>query len=256
MNKTFPCFTVMNKEGVMKEKLRKFISISTCIATVCCMAGCIQNKNETGSASNVSTEENSKGKTVSNQSLDAKIEIATRGCEVVREGEKIQQGSLTYKVNSVQITKQTGDWYNMSGAIPKVDENGKITEKVSYVVINVTIKDDGDYDFWWNMFSLSYFEDDDLMIGPEELVSAGIFSDYSEKEREDKDVYQYKLPQGKEVTTDLIFVMDDSKMKEGNHFLLELNPTGAGLEYVKPEEYSMVFLNTMEDVCNGNVTEK
>ena len=58
----------------------------------------------------------------------------------------------------------------------------------------------------------------------------------------------------------MIFVTEDSLMTKGNHFLLELDPTGVGggegLEYIKPEEYSMVFLKTMEDVCNGNITEK
>ena len=244
----------------MKQKLRTCIIIAACMALMCCLAGCTQNKAETRGQNNAGIETKNQKKAAPNESLEAEIEAATRGCKVVQEGEENQQDSLTYKVNSVQITKQTGDWYNMSGEIPKVDENGRITEDVSYVVINVTIKDDGDYDFWWNMFWLSYFNDDDLMIGPAELVSASIFNDYSEKEREDNDVYQYKLPQGEEVTTDLIFVTEDSLMTKGNHFLLELDPTGVGggegLEYIKPEEYSMVFLKTMEDVCNGNITEK
>lgn len=58
------------------------------------------------------------------------------------------------------------------------------------------------------------------------------------------------------MTTDLIFVVEDAEVTADAHFLLEFNPTGANLVYVDAEDYSMVYLKSMEEVCNGNVAEK
>lgn len=105
------------------------------------------------------------------------------------------------------------------------------------------------------MFWLSFFNDDELRIGSIELVSASIFNDYSEKEREDNDIYQYKLPQGR--GNDRFDFRDGGFVNDKRKSLFAgYGSDGVGLEYVKPEEYSMVFLKTMEDACNGNITEK
>ena len=98
MKNTFPCSKVIKMEGVMKQKLRTCIIIAACMALMGWMAGCAQNKAETGSQNNAGTETKNQKKAASNGSLDAEIETATRGCKVVQEGEENQQGSLTYKV--------------------------------------------------------------------------------------------------------------------------------------------------------------
>ena len=70
------------------------------------------------------------------------------------------------------------------------------------------------------------------------------------------DIYEYELPIGEEVTTDLIYVVEDTEVVSGIHFLLEYNPCGASLEAIKPKEYSMIYLKSMEDMQNEITTEE
>ena len=178
------------------------------------------------------------------------IEIAAGGCKAAREREDIRQknvldtGTITYRADRVRLTKQQGDWTDLSGPQPALDENGRITDGRTYVVVDVAVRQEGEFDFWWNIFRLSYFTEDELRIGPGELVSASILTPDSEK---NKDMYQYSLPEGETIETSLVFVAEDSELEEaGRHFLLGFNPTGANIEQVEPEDYSMVFLESLE----------
>jgi len=84
--------------------------------------------------------------------------------------------------------------------------------------VDVAVRQEGEFDFWWNIFRLSYFTEDELRIGPGELVSASILTPDSEK---NKDMYQYSLPEGETIETSLVFVAEDSELEEaGRHFLL------------------------------------
>lgn len=241
--------------------MKKAITMGLCIGAMLCFGGCqSSNIDSDKKAPEVKQEEEQAEKPekeAKEQTLEAKIALATSGCKVVKEGEENQQGSLTYKVNKVTITKQRGDWIDMSGPVPETDENGMIIGDDNYIVVNVTVKDTGEFDFWWNSFWLAYFSDDDLNLGPYELVSAGIYYNYSEEERRDRDIYQYNLPENEEVTTDLVYVLSSEEMAPGMHYLLELNPTGlADVGMTEPENYSMVYLETMEGINSESAVKK
>ena len=178
------------------------------------------------------------------------IEIAAGGCKAAREREDIRQknvldtGTITYRADRVRLTKQQGDWTDLSGPQPELDENGRITDGRTYVVVDVAVRQEGEFDFWWNTFWLSSFTENDLRIKPGELVSASILSlDSGEITRR----YRYSLPEGETIETSLVFTVEDSELEEaGRHFLLDFNPTGANIEHVEPEDYSMVFLESLE----------
>ncbi len=182
--------------------------------------------------------------------LEDYIEIAAGGCKVGQEREDIRQknifntGTIIYRADRVRLTKQQGDWTDLSGPQPALDENGRITDGRTYVVVDVAVRQEGEFDFWWNTFWLSSFTENDLRIKPGELVSASILSlDSGEITRR----YRYSLPEGETIETSLVFTVEDSELEEaGRHFLLDFNPTGANIEHVEPEDYSMVFLESLE----------
>lgn len=190
------------------------------------------------------------------QDLQGLMEIATRGCKIANEGEDIQLDAMTYRVNQVTLTKQQGDWTDISGAEVKLDSNKNIIGDATYVVVNVTVKKTADFDFWWNSLSLAYFTDDNLNIGPLELVSASLFQTFDPNDPKYNDVYQSDMKVGDEVTTDLIYVVNDDEVEENTHFLIDINLGGANLEDVKPDTYCMIYLASMEGVFDETATEK
>lgn len=243
---------------------------SVLLYIACCMLFCMTacgNKTRSVSEHKQSSTQEAEPETAAetsisdageNGTLEDYIEIATKGCKVgaekedVRQGSAIYDGTITYRVDKVTLTKQQGDWIDLSGPSPALDEDGRITDGQTYVVLDVTISQEGEFDFWWNSFWLASFTDKDLDIGPSEMVSASILSSNADS---DPNIYQYSLPAGRETKTSLVFVAEDSELAEaGRHFLLEYNPIGANLMYVEPEDYSMVFLKSMEDIRNGQAS--
>lgn len=187
------------------------------------------------------------------KTLDNYIEIATMGCRVGKEHEDVQQGNfakeglITYRVDKVTLTKKQGDWVDISVG-PDLDNQGKIIGDETYVVLDVTVRRDGEFDFWWNSFELSSFLEGDRDTWSIEMTSAGILCSDKNVDLAANNVYQYSLPEGKDVKTSLVFVVEDNQLNEkGQHFLLEFNPAGTVHINLKPEDYSMIFLESMED---------
>ena len=129
-------------------KKLKYVGLFICMAL--CMTACSnQQKNKMQSATETNYENDTED---AEQTLDARIEIATGGCKIAEEGEDIQQGPITYRVNQVTWTKQRGNWIDMSGPTPELDANNMIIGDETYIVVNVTIKETETYEFWWNFF--------------------------------------------------------------------------------------------------------
>lgn len=225
---------------------------------ICCMvligaillAGC-QGKNSVNEeqeliSRNTEAEEKAEQNIQSEEeTLEAKIELATHGCLVVQEGETMSLDGIDVTVNDVTVTRKKGDWYD--GEWFELDENGEMPEDMTYVVVNVTIERASDSDkFWLNHFRLAYFLEDDLRIGPIELYGTSLFKE----DNGDPDKYEGVVKPGETLTTDLIFYIMKEEAGEDAHFLLLYNPTGCGIDYVKPEEYCMCYLESLENVWN------
>lgn len=179
----------------------------------------------------------------SEDSLETRIEIATGGCPLAEMGEFMEQDGLRYRVNSAYLTKQKGDWTEQGWGL-ETDETGVVQEDASYVVLNVTLVETEDIDFWWNFFELGAFTESDSDMGVFELLAVGTLTE----ETLDPDGYRADLPAGEEVTTDMVFYIEDGMLEEQAHLFLVYNWHGRVLsQYNDPEDYSMVFLDQLEE---------
>ena len=230
-------------------------AILVCTLCTILLAGCAQQDN--GQTPEESSETGTVQETAAVQETTADLSVmmanATAGCQIGEEGQPIEQGGVTYCVDSVTMTKQQGDWMDISGAMPELDANGCIVGDESYVVIHVTVQIQEECDFWWNQFWLSSFEEDDLRIGPRELVSCSLVQNYDAQSVLDNDIYHANLAVGDEVEADLIFTLYDDEYNEKAHFLLEYNPTGTVIASIKPENHSMIYLKSLEDMKHEDV---
>lgn len=230
------------------------LSISL-LFTACTIQKSTKNRENTTNKESIDTQD--KGSVgATKQDLQGLMEIATRGCKIAKEGEDIQLDSMAYRVNQVTLTKQQGDWTDISGEEVKLDQNKNIIGDATYVVVNVTVKKTAECNFWWNSLWLAFFSNDNLNIGPSELVSASLFQTFDPNDPKYNDIYQSDMKVGDEVTTDLIYIVNNDEVEDNTHFLLEINPTGANLEDVKPDTYCMVYLASMEGVFDEAITEK
>lgn len=175
--------------------------------------------------------------------LQSQMGLATHGCVIVQEGETLSLDGVNITVNNVTITRKKGEWHDFLSQ--ELDENGCLPENRAYVMVNVTIEQVGDVDFWMNSIWLAFF-DEDLKIGPIELDGTSLFK----KDDRNPDVYQGLIKKGESLTTDLVYVIKKEEAGEDAHFLLEYNPTGCSLDYVEPEEYGMIYLKSLEGVWN------
>ena len=175
--------------------------------------------------------------------LQSQMGLATHGCVIVQEGETLSLDGVNITVNNVTITRKKGEWHDFLSQ--ELDENGCLSEDRAYVIVNVTIEQIGDADFWLNSIWLAFF-DEDLKIGPIELDGTSLFK----KDDRNPDVYQGLIKKGESLTTDLVYVIKKEEAGEDAHFLLEYNPTGCSLDYVEPEEYGMIYLKSLEGVWN------
>ncbi len=229
----------------MKKKIYYILLL---VVTILLM-GC-QEKNsvseEQGNKSNhIETEAATEPDTQSEEeTLKYTIELATHGCKVVQEGETMSLNRMNITVNDVTVTRKKGDWYDFLSQ--KLDENGYLFENRAYVIVNVTIEQAEEVDFWLNSIRLAYFSEDDLRIGSIELDGTSLFKE----DDGNPDVFQGLIKKGETLTTDLIYVIKEEEEGADAHFLLEYNPTGCGLDYVEPDKYGMIYLKSLEDVWN------
>ena len=66
----------------------------------------------------------------------------------------------------VTVTRKKGDWYDFLE--PELDAEGNLPENKAYVIVNTTITQNGENDFWLNSIWLGFF-DYDLKIGQIEM---------------------------------------------------------------------------------------
>lgn len=230
----------------MKKKTLLFLcGLTSALTLTACQNSTEKQTNNSSETVNMENTENFTSTEVEELSLESKIEEATRGCEVVQEGETVNLGAISITVNDVTVTKEKGDWYDF------YYEEGKLPEDEVYVVVNTTITQNGETDFWLNSIWLANFTDDELLIGSREINGTTLLNDdngYNEK----KDIYQGLIKDGDTVTTDLIFVINQEEETNDAHFLLEYNPTGCDLEDIESTEYCMVYLESLENVWDAD----
>ena len=163
--------------------MKKFVYLSAAAVMLLCMTACqkdtqvetgkktgqeqpAERRAETDLPDNTDSPDDGRAGT-----LEDYIEIAAGGCKVGQEREDIRQknifntGTIIYRADRVRLTKQQGDWTDLSGPQPELDENGRITDGRTYVVVDVAVRQEGEFDFWWNTFWLSSFTENDLLPG-------------------------------------------------------------------------------------------
>lgn len=175
--------------------------------------------------------------------------VMCAGCQQGKIGDTVVQDQVSYRLNSVYITRQQGDWNDISSYKPKLDENGYIQDNSLYVVANMTITVlENDCDFWWNNINLSYFDEEDCLWTQMDLSSVSQLKDDT-----NPDIFHESLPIGEEVTRNIVWVLEAEQWQEKNHYFVGLNSHGVGYEDLKATEYSMFYLESMEGLYEETV---
>lgn len=229
--------------------------ILSLLFTACTVQKNVKNTGNQKKQEQIDTESTGRAGNVK-QDLQGMMEIATRGCKIAKEGEDIQLDSMSYRVNKVTLTKHQGDWIDISGEEAKLDSNKNIIGDETYVVVNVTVKKTAECEFWWNSLWLDSFTEDSLAIGPRELVSTSLIKYDDPNDPKNNDIYRSDIKVGDEITTDLIYVVNQKEIEPHIHFLLNINPDGASLINLKPDRYCMIYLASLEGAFNEATIEK
>lgn len=223
-------------------KKNKWLAILFLVTVITCLIGCRSDNNTMDKMSEMDINANDE-----NMDLNVLIDVMSGGCKVVNEGDTVEQDSVEYCVNDIYITKTQGKWQDISGIVPKLDSEKKVIEDMSYVVVDISVNVKKS-DFWWNNINLSYFGVDERKWASVELTSVeGL------RENGDPDLYHMGILEGKKIRRKLIYVIEDEWINSDNHFFIELNSHGVGFENLDPNEYSLIYLRSME--C-GNESNK
>lgn len=215
------------------------------------MSGC--QKENCESPNTEIAEETEQNTESEDDTLEAKIELATHGCQVVQEGEMMSLNGMNITVNDVTVTRKKGNWHDFLST--KLDENDYMTEDIAYVVINVSVERTAENEnFWLNSLWLAYFTDEDMRIGDIEIDGTTLIK----TDDRNSGVYADLIEIGEILTTDLVYIIKEDMAAEieNTHFLLHYNKTGGAFSYTDPKDNCMTYLRTLEGVWNEITMEE
>lgn len=151
----------------------------------------------------------------------------------VKIGRKFSQNGMSFIVNSVQVTKKALDtdanYYVDENEPVKFDANGNITNDYTYIVVNLTIKNEktADNEFYLNMFHyipISKQKNERI----DDCYYGGTLRGYKTKAdsyRIDKSYFRKVYKPGEQYTCNLVFIQKDTDYSDYDPYL-ELNATG------------------------------
>lgn len=165
-----------------------------------------------------------------------------KGCEVYKEGDTFEKEGMEITVNSSRITKQKGDWENLADYYPDEDENGKVTDKSCYYIVNLTIhvKDRKDHILGFCGFKAGVLnKETGQSIQNSSIVSSTYYNDLSETKRESDDIFVDYPKEGEDIVNqDFIFQLEDEDyIKNENIFYFLVEENTATIEYDQGKEH-------------------
>ncbi|MCI1653928.1 MAG: hypothetical protein LKI32_01205 [Lachnospiraceae bacterium] len=244
-------------------KIHKLIWINLLIAAVVMFCACGTQK----ALNQISSETAQSGKTgnevmpnlKASSSLRSDIAKITGGCQVVNEGDKILQNGYEITVHGIKVTKKKGDWQEMTGDY-HLDQQNRITDEKSFVIMDVEVyhkeKNKDEVSFCWGNLNLIYFDQKRVK---EYTGAVYDFNGYelesiegtTEAQKNNTDLFIKNYRVGTGAREKLVYVADDNVLYHtGNHFMLQLNLTGTSLQYLAPEDYSFIYLKSLENLKN------
>ncbi len=142
--------------------------------------------------------------------------------KIFEMGEEALTVDLTFKVNSVEKTKEKKQFPNPPDWEQFVtDENGNLINDMSYIIINVTIKNNKEAErmFPLNSCWLDVIDNKNVVYNYECIM-------FSKLENFDKkDYFEYNFQPQEEYTCDLVYVVEDEKLQYNNQ-IFDINISG------------------------------
>lgn len=137
-------------------------------------------------------------------------------------GEEVLTDDLTFKVNSVEKTKERKQFPNPPDWDRVVaDEKGNLINDMSYLIINVTIKNNREAE---RMFPLNSCWvnaiDDRNERGTYECWMSSKLEDFDKK-----DYFEYTFQPQEEYTCDLVYIVEDERL-QNNNLIFDINISG------------------------------
>jgi len=128
-------------------------------------------------------------------------------------GEDVLTDDLIFKVNSVEKTKERKQFPKPENTDRIVtDENGNLINNMSYIIINVTIKNDRETErmFPLNSCWLNVIDDKNVVHSCECRISSKL------EDFDKKDYFEYTFHPKEEYTCDLIYIVEDENLQYNN----------------------------------------
>lgn len=242
-------------------KIRKLIFINLLFVLIITFCGCDTQKMQSRASSDTVQTSNRSNELLTNlkvsSSLREDIAKVTGGSQVVNEGDTILQYGYEITVHGIKITKKKGDWLEEMGDY-QLNHQNKITNEKSFVIIDVKVyhkeKNKDEVNFCWGNLNLIYFDQKRIQ---EQTDTVSDFNGYelesiegtTESQKNDTNLFIRNYKVGTGAREKLVYVVDDDVLYgTDNHFMLQLNLTGASLQYLSPEDYSFVYLKSLENL--------
>ncbi len=138
-------------------------------------------------------------------------------------GEDVLTDDLIFKVNSVEKTKERKQFPKPPNWERFVtDENGNLINNLSYIIINVTIKNNRETTrmFPLNSCWLNVMDDKNQVYNYECIMSSKL------EDFDKKDYFEYNFQPKEEYTCDLVYIVED-EILQYNNLIFNINISGA-----------------------------
>jgi hypothetical protein len=250
-----------DEENMNKKVSTAIISIA-CLGLVGATTVGVLYKNGIITSDNLYTTQNvpSQGKVIKNGSSAANSTVQTKhkNCTdaLLKQGAKytLQHAEdetvadtkfcdMTFKVNSIAVTKKRGNFDQCEDWKEKKDSAGNLTNGYSYVVVNLTILDKCTKN---HMYGLN---DNDLVI--DKNGDGGELRAYNGKERDvrEKQYFILSLKPNQTYNFNLVYIIKDDELKKHkNEIMLHCNSGDSSRRPPSPEELPVVD-------SKGNITK-
>lgn len=164
-------------------------------------------------------------------------------------GEEVLTDDLMFKVNSVEKTKERKQFPNPPDwdLIVK-DENGNLINDMSYVIVNVTIKNQKETErvFPLNSCWVNAIDDRNERYTYQCWMSSKL-DDFDKK-----DYFEYTFQPKEEYTCDLVYIVEDERL-QNNNLIFDINISGV-IGYDDDSRYIKLKL-ILEEMQNNEQTD-
>ncbi len=213
----------------LKIKTKQGIVIASMIIMVVIIGVSIFKNDELFPKSNLwSNKKETKEGTETKENAEIKAEESLAAAnefepdKIFEMGEDVLTVDLTFKVNSVEKTKEKKQFPNPPDCDEFVtDEKGNLINNMSYVIVNVTIKNNRETErmFPLNSCCLDVIDDKNEIYNYECWMSSKL------EDFDKKDYFEYNFQPQEEYTCDLVYIVEDEKLQYNNQ-IFDINISG------------------------------